>query len=473
MKAQLMAISLVAVLTLCALAPASSATYVPEYDIDMRAGDVFTYTPETSLPAKLDFASEQDWASWNDDNTTLSVTFPEPVTERQLLIRAVWTSETGGLTQTAFQAINFRAFGHVTIDGQSSLDIQRAVQHGTLAGTIVYAPTINEVEGTKTTLTCQMDENPYVDWDSSKSAIVVKSDIPNSALKDIVCTITAENTATDDKSNLRAEIVTAKVTVSVGSEMVITGSSVMETYAGCTDTHNVYEITTNYDAEGVQITKTVGGDYPDGFASIVDGNVVIDPSKATLGGDDYRRYAITVTATATVDGKETSASKEITVTVWKSLDFMTVPTIDDVEVAAKDGDNSNVAFSATIAHATHVVIDWGDGDYERIDADGYVYAKDHSYKDAKTYVISVTAVNAGQGATVHYVLYNAADGSSITDYEPEEEPEERDGSLLWLLFAAIAVMLAAVYAMMYPDILVIGGAVISAILSVTLYIGWL
>lgn len=473
MKHQIMAIALVTVLALCALAPASSATYVPEYDIDMRTGDVFTYTPETSLPAKLDFASEQDWATWNEDSTTLSVSFPEPVTERQLLIRAVWTSETGGLTQTAFQAINFRAFGHVTIDGASSVDIQRAVAPGATAGTIVYAPTINEVSGTQTNLTCQMDDNSYVYWDTDKSAIVVKADVPMTAHKDIVCTITAENTATDDASNLRAEIVTAKVTVSVGADMVITGGSVMETYIGCEDTHNQYSITTNYDDEGVEITKTVTGDYPDGFASIVDGKVVIDPSKATLGGDDSRRYMITVTATATVDGEVRSASKELTVTVWKSLEFMTVPTIENVEVAAKDGSNADVYFSATIAHATHVVIDWGDGDYERVEGDGYSYAKEHTYKDAKSYVISVTAVNAGQGATVHYVLYNAADGSAITDYEPEKEPEERNTSLLWLLFAAIAVMLAAVYAMMYPDVLVIGGAVISAIISVTLYIGWL
>ena len=465
-----MTAALVAVLALCALVPACSGTNVPEYDIDMRTGDVFTYAPETSLPAALDFASKQDWASWNEDSTEITVSFDEPVKDRQLLIRAVWTSETGGLTQTAFQAINFRAFGHVTIDGESVLDIQRAAPSGTEAGTVIYAPVISEVEGTVTNVTCQIAENPYIQWDSAQKAIVVKTAIPETASRDIVCTVTAENTAEDEGSNLRPEVVSATVTVSVGAEMVITGGSVFETYKGCGDAS--YSVTTNYDGE-VDVTASVAGDFPEGFAYVEDGKVRIDPSKAVLGSEDSVSYIVTVTATATVDGEERTASKDVTVTVWKDLSFMTVPTIANVTAQAKDS-NATVGLSATIAHATHVVVDWGDGsDAERIVGDGYTYAKDHTYADAKTYVISLTAVNAGKGATVHYVLYNAADGQSITDYEPRAEPEEGDRSLVWLLFAGIAVLLAAVYALYCQDLLVIGGAVISALLSVTLYIGWL
>ncbi len=466
-----MTAALVAVLALCALAPACSGADVQQYDLDMRTGDVFTYAPETSLPAKLDFASEQDWATWNEDNTEMTVVFDEPVKERQLLIRAVWTSETGGLTQTAYQAINFRAFGHVTIDGKSALDIQRAVPSGTGAGTIVYAPTVNEVEGTVTNLTCQIPENPYIGWDSSRNAIVVKDTVSATASKEIVCAITAENVAADEGSTLRPEVVSATVIVSIGADFVITSASSYETYRGSPDSS--YAITTNYDSDGIEITRAVSGDYPEGLACIEDGKVRIDTSKAVLGSEDSVTYTVTVTVQATVDGELRTATKDIQVTVWRDQSFMDAPTISNV--VAEPGDtNADVALSATISHATHVIVDWGDGsDVQRIAGDGDSYSKNHTYSDAKAYVITLTAVNAGKGATVHYVLYNAADGGSITDYEPPAQPEERDESLLWLLFAVLAVALALTYATYYNDVLVIGFAVISALVSVTLYIGWL
>lgn len=470
MKAQLMAAALIAVMLACAMLPAASAADVAEYDIDMRSGDVFTYTPETSIPAKLDFASTQDWASWNDGNTTLTVSFPEPAKDRQLLIRAVWTSDEGNVSQTAFQAINFRAFDHVTIDGQSYVDTSRPVAPGAKAGAIVYKPTVNDIGDTVTVLACEMEENPYIEWDSKQSAIVVKADVPLDAEQDIVCTITATNTPTDESSTLRAETATAKVIASVGADMVITSPSAMETYKQCKDDQNVYTITTNYD--DYDVTVSVGGDIPEGFATVDGDKIVIDPAKATVGFDESRTYTMTVTATAGMGGAEVTATKDVTVTVWKSYDVFMTPMISDVAVQPKDGETAVASLSASIIHVTHVVADWGDGSSpERLQGNEGLYLKDHEYDTAKSYVISITAVNVNKAAVVHYVLYNAADGTAVIDYDPDGKSTSH--SPLWMVFAAFAVLLAVVYARLNNDLLIIGGAVVSALLSVTIYIGWI
>ena len=86
-------------------------------------------------------------------------------------------------------------------------------------------------------------------------------------------------------------------------------------------------------------------------------------------------------------------------------------------------------------------------------------------------MISITAVNVNKAAVVHYVLYNAADGTAVIDYDPDGKSTSH--SPLWMVFAAFAVLLAVVYARLNNDLLIIGGAVVSALLSVTIYIGWI
>lgn len=468
MRYRIAALAVVAVMAMCALVPASAGAEVPQYDIDMRTGDVFTYTPNLTLPATVESAVAQDWAVWTDG--TVAVTFPEGTSgDRQLLIRATWARD--GLTQTAFQAVNFGVFGHILIDGQTSVVTQKAVITGTKIGTIIYAPSVNEVEGTVTSFQCEMEENEWISWDSERNAIVTVAEMPE-LRRDIACRITATNTAEDESSNLRPETVTADVTVSIGSELVITGTSLFETYVGCGDGSNVFALTTNYDGETDAMAFAVGGDVPDGLVAIDGDKLVVDPSKAVLGAEERMDYRVNLLAAVVTDGVTRSDTKQVTVTVWKEKACLDAPLIRDVEVSHADGDNRTVALSASIFHATDAVVNWGDGSSaERMDGEAPAYSAGHSYLKEDKFVMSLTA-RSTHGATVHYVLYDTAEGSS-SDYVPPEDGGRQGESVFWMPLAFLAVALAAVYATVCANRLIIGGAVLSAVLSVVSFAGWI
>lgn len=467
MKTGIAALAVVAVMAMCALVPASAGAEVPQYEIDMRTGDVFTYTPNLTLPATVESAASQDWAVWNDG--TVTVTFPEGASgDRQLLIKATWSRD--GLIQTAFQAVNFGVFGHILIDGETSVTTQKAVITGTKIGTVVYKPSVNAVEGTSTAFACEMDENEWIAWDAEQNAVVTIAEMPE-VRRDIACRITATNTADDASSNLRPETVTADVTVSIGSELVITGSSLFETYAGCDDGTNQFAITTNYDGESDALAYAVGGDVPEGLVYISGNKLVVDPSKAVLGAEERMDYKVNLLAAAVVDGVTRTDTKAVTITVWKEKACLDAPLIRDVVVNHADGDNRIVSLSASVFHATDAVVNWGDGGSpERMDGDAPAYTAGHSYTKADEYVMSLTA-RSTHGAAVHYILYDATEGKS-SDYVPPE-PEEKKESVLWMPLAFAAVVLAAVYATVWANRIVIGGAVLAAILSVTSFIGWI
>ena len=458
------------VILACALVPVAEAADVTEYTIDMRVGDSFTYSPTTTLPATFDSAPE-GVVSWDSAKRTMAASFdtakPQGV---QVLIMAHWTSSDGSISQDAKQAITFRVFNHVSMECNSSV----AVPVGTEAGAVVLKPTISEAdEGTATVVTCDLEENPHIAWDSSRNAIVTKAAITTEDSEEYAFTITATNSGTLKDSTLRPETVTVDVRMSVGSALTIIDRP-METYIGCTDTRNTWELATNMDGSGVEIVKTItASEYvPEGLiVSNEDGVLVVDPSKAVLGTADRKTYTFTAKASAVIDGETVEATRTFQLIVWKDLTYLTIPTLSDVKLTADPADSRFVTLSASVTRAAAVTVDWGDGsDPVRVDpTDGEITAK-NTYKDQARHIIAITAVNGSGESVVHYVLYDASSGY-FENYKPAQEDTT---SPMWLLFLVLAGVFAAMYLVFgfrIPIILV--GGIASAILAVVFYCGWL
>lgn len=462
---------ILAVVLACALVPAVEAADVTEYTIEMRVGDTFTYSPTTTLPATFDSAPE-GVVSWDANKRTMTASFdtakPQGV---QVLILAHWTSSDGSISQDAKQAINFRVYNHVTIESDNSA----AVPVGTGAGSVILKPVISEAdEGTETVVTCDLEDNPHIAWDSSKGAIVTKAAITSADSEEYSFTISATNSSTDSDSTLRPETASIDVRISVGSSLAIIDSA-LETYIGCTDSRNTWTMKTDMDGSGVELTKTITApaDVPEGLiVSNEDGVLVVDPSKAVLGDATHKSYVFTATASAVIDGETVEATRTFEVVVWKDLSYLTIPTLSDVQLVPDETDARNVTLSASVTRAAAVTVDWGDGNAPvRVDpADGKITAT-NTFSDKGRHVIAVTAVNASGQAVVNYILYDASTGY-FEDYQPSDEKDST--SPMWLLFLVLAGVFAAMYLVFgfrVPIILV--GGIASAILAAVFYCGWL
>ena len=460
------------VILACALVPVAEAADVSEYTIDMRVGDTFTYSPTTTLPASFDSAPDIEGVSWDANKRTMTASFDQAKPQGvQVLIMAHWTSSDGSISQDAKQAITFRVFNHVSMECDSSA----AVPVGTVAGSTILKPAISEAdEGTETVVTCDLKDNPHIQWDSSKNAIVTKAAITSADSAEYSFAITATNASTDEDSTLRAETATVNVRISVGSSLTIIDSD-METYIGCTDSRNTWTMKTNMDASGVEIVKTITApaDAPEGLVvSNENGTLVVDPSKAVLGAASSKTYTFTAKATAIIDGETVEATRTFEVVVWKDLTYLTIPTLSDVQLVADSSDARKVTLSASVTRASAVTVDWGDGNAPvRVDPDDGKITAANTYSDKGRHVIAVTAVNGSGEGVVHYVLYDASTGY-FEDYKPVEK--EETSFPVWLIFLVLAGVFAAMYLVFgfrIPIILI--GGIASAILAAVFYCGWL
>lgn len=466
------AFAVIAIVLLCAFAPSVSADGVSEYTIDMRTGDVFSYSPTTTLPASFESAPEVAGVTWDASKRTMSATFSEENTEGvQVVIVAKWTSSDGSISQEARQAIDFRTFGHLTM----TCDATAAVPVGTSAGSVVVTPTVGTPDGTRTVLSCDLKENPHIAWNPSENAVVTKAAITNADSATYSFTITATNTSASAGSTLRAETLTAEVSVSVGSDLAIVGGD-METYIGCTDSRNTWAVRTNMDdVAGAEIVRSieVPSDVPEGLVvSNENGTIVIDPSKAELAGADSKTYTFTAKASVTdSDGTVSTAERQISVTVWKDLTYLTVPTLTDVTLKASSKDARTVTLTASVTRAAAVTVDWGDGKepVRAVISDGRITC-DKTFDDSGRHVVTVTAVNGSGISAVHYLLYDASTGY-FQDYEP---PEESHAFPVWLVFLLLAGMFAALYLVFgFRHPVVLFGLIASGLLALAYCIGWL
>ncbi len=465
------------------------------YTLEMRTGQTCIYVPTTNLDSEIT-VSGSEGVVWDAETGTMRASFSSIDTSGDLhaVVTAVWTSTVDSdLTQSASQNIEFKIYGHVTIDGYYESSVSRGVIGGQTAGTVVYAPTISQATaGTETTVVCDIPENDYIGWDQETNRVVITQDIPEDIEGfSLSFDITATNSATAEGSSLADETATVHVTVGFGQDLVITSPDVIETYVGCEDVdRNTYTVTTNYDdADFVSVTGVQIGQVVPAVSGLVaskgDGTVTFDPDAVDFGERPvrpyYKEYSFSVTATGTsADGTEVSDSKIVTLRVWAGMSYLSIPSMEDVTVTPDPENNLSINVSALIGDAQGIRFDWGDGseisDVPTRDTSTNTYSSEHTYDAMADYLITVSAYNTS-GENVVYIMYDASTGSSYETDPPApeqpDEPSDDDGNDLWwlpILFGALAVIFAVVFAVRPVSYVLVALAVICAMAAVVTYI---
>lgn len=475
--------AVVAAMLCCVVVPVmeSDAIGSEDYVIEMRTGDVFSYTPHTNLESTMGCGPLMDGMSWDAVTGTLTASFGQVDLSSDLrtTVTAVWTSPEGDLTQTASQRITFMVHPHVTIGGSSTSDIKVGVPSGTSAGTVIYTPKVSDAsEGTQTEVSCSIIGNEWVEWDDRSDSLILMRDVP-SGMSPVSMTVTvmAVNSPISEDSTLRAETAVANVAITVGGGLAITSPDVIEMVVSETDaTRNTYVVTTNADmSEGMTVGSisfdTAG--LPTGLVSYVgtdrlvfDPSVVEFPDGAT-GDDAVRTFTFTVRVDGTVDGNPVTVTKQVTLRVYADMEYTTAPSIDDITVVSGDSGHLDMQLSATIKGAQRVSVDWGDGTVtNRTVDDSYMLSMPHGYSEVRTYMICLEAVNE-HSTSASYILYDASTG----DYAPMDPPEEDDwdGWLFYILPTVVALTCAIMYATYVRHPLLLATALFAALVALVVF----
>ena len=460
------------------------------FTIDMRTGQRFVYEPTTNLDSEFR-VSGSDGVSWDPETGTVNASFGAIDTSGglQAVIEAVWTSDVDpDVSMSAKQIVCFRVYGHVTIDGQFDSSVSRGLIGGQTAGAVVYSPTIPQATpGTETTVSCAMPENDWIAWDAESMRVVTVRDIPED-VEDVSVSfdVTATNRAVSEESTLKEETATVHVTVSIGQDIRITSPDVIETYVGNRGDGNIYTVTTNFDGKtGVTITGIQIGQVVPSVAGLVaskgDGTVTFDPDAVDFGDRPTRPYYKEYTFGVTVDGiaadgNEVQDSRIVTLRVWAGLDFITIPSMEDVTLVADAENTLSVRVDAVVGDADGIRFSWGDGSgVQDVDAEGISgpVGADHVFPDAGSYVITVSAYNQS-GENVTYILYDATTGTwDSTDVPPGSDDQSEDGrTMVWLaiVLAIVSVASALTYVFGPRNIVFVVCSAISGILAVVLYV---
>lgn len=480
------AIMTVLVMLSCTLMTAlpSDAEADGQFTVEMRTGDIFSYTPRTNLSSTIT-ATALDGMTFA--NGTMTASFDEVDISGALntLITARWTSDGGDLTQTATQHITFRVHPHVTVDGVSSKEITRGVVGGAVAGTTIYHPDVSKATyGTVTEVSCSIMENDLIGWDEAKNIVYLKKDVPADVqYSEMTATITAVNKATDAGSTLMDESATVTLNIVIGSGLMIVSDDAIETRASETDaTKNTYTVETNADmATGLTVTgyefDTSG--LPEGLVKSIDGaKIVFDPSvvefpSGATGDDAVKEFTFTVTVKGQFNGKAVDDTKEVTLKVFADMVYTTVPSISDVTVMPDKSDYRKITLSAHVTDAEKIFVDWRDGTTSTSNVANSAsdeYTAPHAYSKDGKYTIVLEAQNEA-GSKCCYIRYDTSNGQFdvVEDEKPSEEHFDTYG-WLFLLFAILALIFVLVYAMLYPAPIVLILACLFAVLSVVTYL---
>lgn len=464
------------------------------YTLEMRTGQTCIYVPTTNLDSVITVTGSEG-VTWDADTGTMRASFSSIDTSGDLhaIVTAVWTSTVDpDIQQSATQTIEFLIFGHVTIDGYYESSVSRGVIGGQTAGTVVYAPTVSQpTAGTETVVTCDMPENDYIEWDPESNRVVVTQDIPDDIEGfSVSFDITATNSSTSEGSSLADETATVHVTVGFGQQLEITSPDMIETYVGCDDVgRNTYSVTTNYDdAEFVSVTGIEISQVVPAVSGLVaskgDGTVTFDPDTVEFPDRPVRPYyqdftfRVTVTGTS-ADGSQVTDSKTVTLRVWAGLEYLSIPSMEDITVTPDELDNLRVTVAATIGDANGIRFDWGDGtEISDIRTDGTTtarYNSSHTYEVATDYLMTVTAYNTS-GENVVYIMYDATTGMSYETNPPTpdepDSPSDSEGDALWwipIALGVLAVVFAIAFAVRPASYALVALAIICAIAAVATY----
>ena len=479
---------IVLMLALCPLLVAMDGDAVAdeEYTIEMRTGDMFTYRPVTNLESKIE-ATALNGMTFEDGVMTASFDKVDLTGNLATLVSATWTSDVSDVKQVATQYIVFKVHPHVAIDG--SFAPVAAAMSGAAAGTVLYKPVVSEAsEGTVTEVTCSVMDNDYVGWDSDKKQVYLKKAVPEGmAPSEMTLAITAANKPVDSASTLQTESVSVSLTVTVGGGLAIISDDVLEMKKSEADTAKLtYTVKTNADQDssgGLQVTgysfDTLS--LPSGMVKEIgsNGSITFDPSvvefpEGAQGDDAVKEFSFDVTVTAKSGDAVLELTRTVALKVYADIVYTTLPSLSDVSVNVAPSDAKTVLVSAKIGDAKSVSVDWGDKKSlkENISEGSESFNRSHTYDKAGTYWIVVEATNDA-GSKCCYVKYDAATGAFDVTYDkPVPEEEQKEHSWIWMVFLALAVLLAVAFFLVAPSWYVLIGSAVCAVLAVIAYIVW-
>ena len=459
----------------------SYSEYDQSYEIHMRVGDTFTYTPAVNLSdATISYSGNIDGLSWNDD-ITLTGSFSEAGDFSGVLTATVTHGDgEDPLTQHAYQRITFHVYDRIEFagaGGPGNVSYDYAFAPGDLSdGRMVHR--VAPASGLTTPSVSYAFEvvegkTGVFSWDESTKTIVADKVLEAADEGDYVLKVTASYAYDGGQDSAS---VTVNVTVKEG--VAITAPSVFDVTLGDSDAR--YQITTNKDADlDLEYAMTVTSGY-EGILSIEGNMVSVDMDKAA----EFIGESFTMTITVTEIGDESNTdTREVKVTIYDEP-WTAAPDIDEksVLVEAIDGDNTNIRVTITIEHADSVVFAWGDNSTDDVNGVEDVYTMDHAYASTvkNPVVIAVSAENA-HGDVIGYIMYDLTSGKATWSDERPDVPSTGDDAegntgfladhgILWIVFAIAAIVLALVFLFGVQNQYILIGVVILALLAVAAFV---
>lgn len=473
-----------------------SLSYVPEINISEGAT---TISAEGSALAGYGFK----WTGgpMHTANLTKEAGHDRPAANPvSVLLTADWTEEVSGLTQTATQTIYFYIYDAPRIDGVqdyiTGMTIGTDTAKGTIVETLSYTSDADTtVEHSVTITGPDGASSDAFGLNTATGEITVAADtleVGNYHVRDIVT-----STGSGEHAASRHSVATADVTIVVSDQFEITNTkTTYTTYIGNSDLGpSTIPISTNLESVANidhtrGVTYTIGGysttNVDRSYFTISGNHIVFDPEDYVMADQDgstdiiMDTFSFDVTATVyDTSGEAVSATKTFTMNVWKAIEFTTAPSIDNITGTAVSGDQKFLKLSFDAPGATTVRFDWGDGSpVDVVDtsaASGQV-TQYHVFSSYDSYDIYIEASNSVGTAKEHF-LYTASAGGSGNggsgdgDWSVGGIVEEH--GWLFIVFAALAVILVALFYALFPWPVTIIGAAASAVLAIVSYLlGW-
>ena len=465
-----LAVALVAMLAVCSFAcifsEESDAAYDQSFDINMRVGDQFSYTPQVNLsdatigtPTGSAMSAGLSWTTG-----TLAGAFTASTGSsfaNQAVITANWSNTGATLTQTAKQTINFYVYDKIAFTGGTSGSSSYTVQDLTAnksISTVAYQSLKYPATPTMSaTVMKGGDTSDLFSFDNATGAIKTARAATTSDEGTYTITVTATYSGDGGHTDggTVTDTATFTYTITVGEDLTVeSNKNPLETYVTNTNSEqNQFTVSANYENVTFSVTDTSG---VDGLVSIDGAVVKINANASGIGAtaETPKTFTITVTATGDVDsdGTPETATVTVNVTIFAELVFLSEPEISDVQALSATGNGLDALATATFKGANSITYNWGDGTQTHVDVKNTsnpTYSARHVYDSAGTYLVTITAEN-DKGTERAYMLYDATNGAWAAADETTETGDNDKGffeehGYLFILFAILALLMVVVF----------------------------
>ena len=480
-----LAVAFVSMLMLCSFAmvitsESDAEPYNQHYDIHMRVGDEFTYTPTVNLQETTITASGNALTTEGGDLTwtptaatqvdskgwsrgTVSGTFTDAATYN-LTLEADWDS--GSLHQDATQTITFHVYDRIAFSNtetESSFTVGEATADKPIVTVDPQNDTLEyPVYATMTQYTISKQDAASQDllaFDSSTGVLSFDRAAQAADAGTYVLSVTAEYTYT--ASGASTSVTDSKVftyTVYVGENITIDSGSSLNTWVdNPTSSQNTYTVLTNYDDKGVDLTyefTVTGGQSGHQDLITPSGNTFVVDTEAAgaLIAENAPSMTFTVHVKVsgdlngndvTTDAGET-AETDVNVIVFAGLEFTSAPSIENASISSATGNSADVLATAQFDGATKITYYWGDGTSTTVNVSpdsGSKFSARHVYSEKGMYAVTITAENT-EGDTKAIMLYDATSGA-WNAVDEGDVPADEDKSFFeehGILFIILAIL---------------------------------